>query len=209
MKNIALALATVSAAALAAGLAQAQDHRELGAHEHGVGQLDIAIEGDSIVMELHAPGADIVGFEHAAESNEDKGMVKAALAALEKPLALFELPEDAGCSVVSANAGLELEEHDDHDEDHGHDDDNDDHDDHDEDHAGHDDHDDHAAGHSEFHAEYELTCTDMKAADRMEFAYFAIFPNAQELDIQLVTGTGALRAEVNRDRDALPLGGRM
>jgi hypothetical protein len=42
----------------------AEETRQLNAHEHGVGQLDIAIDGQQIAMELHAPGADIVGFPH-------------------------------------------------------------------------------------------------------------------------------------------------
>ena len=44
----------------------AEETRQLDAHEHGVGQLDIAFDGNQISMELHAPGADIVSFEYAA-----------------------------------------------------------------------------------------------------------------------------------------------
>ena len=44
----------------------AEKTRQLDAHEHGVGQLDIAFDGKQISMELHAPGADIVSFEYAA-----------------------------------------------------------------------------------------------------------------------------------------------
>ncbi|MGR3802509.1 MAG: zinc uptake protein ZrgA [Marinibacterium profundimaris] len=250
MNVSALALATVSVAAL--GLSaplSAQEHRELGAHEHGVGQLGIAIEDDSIAMELRAPGADIVGFEHAAESDEDRALVTAALAALEQPLTLFEMPQAAGCTLVEAHAELVLGEHDDHDDDHDHDEEDSDHDhdeahddhgddaahgdheehehdkhdedhaegddhdadahEHDDDHAeAHDDHDDHdhaEGGHSEFHAEYLLTCSDIGAADRIDFAYFDAFPNAQELDIQLVSDAGASMAEVGRDDPVLTL----
>ena len=112
----------------------AEEARQLNAHEHGVGQLDIAFDGDQIAMELHAPGADIVGFEYGAESAEDRAAVDAAVAALAKPLDLFVLTEAAGCSIVNASAGLESEEeHDAHD------------DDHDDDHAANEgSHDDHA-----------------------------------------------------------------
>ena len=261
----ALALANFSVALLAAGGAMAQDHRELGAHEHGTGQLGIALEGDRIAMELHVPGADIAGFEHAATSDADKATIAAAIEALEQPLTLFVLPEAAGCTVAHAHAALEAEAHHDedhaddeghdhdadhaHDEEHDHDDDHAHDEDHGEDHAddegrdhdadhAHDEehdhdadhadedhaHEDHAdedhpdeghdhdheeGGHSEFHAEYELVCADITAADRIEFAYFGVFPNAQELDVQLVTDTGALSAEITRDRPALPLGGRL
>jgi len=112
----------------------AEGTRQLDAHEHGVGQLDIALDGAQVAIELHAPGADIVGFEYAAQSTEDRAAVDAALATLSSPLDLFVLPAAAQCSVVEASA--ELESEDAHDE-HG------DHDDHKDDHAGHDDHDDH------------------------------------------------------------------
>ena len=104
---MALRTALITSTALAFALsATAADKRELGAHEHGVGALNIAVEGATILMELEAPGADIVGFEHPAESAEDKGKIKAALEVLEKPLQLITLPTAAGCAVTEAHAKL-------------------------------------------------------------------------------------------------------
>lgn len=188
----------------------AEEFRQLDAHEHGVGQLDIAFDGQQIAIELHAPGADIVGFEYAAESTGDRAAVDAAVATLARPLDLFVLPGAAGCSVVQAAAELESdEEHDDHDdhgddhadEKHGHDDQHDDHDE--------DEHEDHAteAGHTEFHAEYLLTCADPKAVTNIIFAYFDVFPNAKEVEVQLISDTGATSFEVERDAPTLDLRG--
>jgi hypothetical protein len=188
----------------------AEETRQLDAHEHGVGALNIAFDGDQVAMELHAPGADIVGFEYAAESADDRAAVDNAVATLARPLDLFLLPEAAGCSVTQASASLESEDaHDDHDED-GHDDHEDEHD-HDE-HAedGHDDHDeDHAseAGHTEFHAEYMLTCADPSAVANITFAYFDTFPNALEVEVQVISGAGATSFEVTRDAPMLDLRG--
>ena len=42
------------------------------AHEHGVVQLSIAIEGNEVEIELVVPGADAVGFEHAAGTERCK-----------------------------------------------------------------------------------------------------------------------------------------
>jgi len=193
----------------------AQETRQLDSHEHGVGQLDIAFEGLQIAMELHAPGADIVGFEHAAESAEDRAAVDSAVAILARPLDLFVLPDAAGCSVVQASAGLESEEsHDDEheDEEHGHDDEHDDeehdeHDDEDHDEHGDEDHDEHAdeAGHTEFHAEYLLTCADPTAITDITFAYFNEFPNALEVEVQVISDAGATSFEVERDAPSLDL----
>lgn len=144
------ALAALIAAPLSPALAQESPQRGLGAHVHGVGQLDMAIEGGRIEMQLRAPGADIVGFEHQARSDEDRASLARALAQLEDPLALFVLPEAAGCTVALARAELEAEDPEDHHEDHADDHDHDHGDDHD--HAEEDGH-DHgdAHGHDDDH----------------------------------------------------------
>ncbi|MEP5729624.1 MAG: DUF2796 domain-containing protein [Sulfitobacter sp.] len=228
---------TASAAMLilSAGTLGAEENRQLDAHEHGVGQLDIAFDGDQIAMALHAPGADIVGFEYAAQSAEDRAKVDAAVANLAKPLDLFALPAAAGCSVVQASASLESEEaqddHAEHEEDHDHDehaeddhkdednaahDEEHDHDEHaeddhkDEDHTAHDeehDHDEHAenADHSEFHAEYLLKCADPAQATLITFTYFDTFPNALELEVQVISDRGATAFEVEKDAPILDL----
>lgn len=169
-----------------ASLAGAEETRGLDAHEHGVGQLDIAIDGGTIVLTLAAPGADIVGFEHTAEGDDDRAAVEAALADLARPFGLFALPAAAGCEVVSAEASILGA-----DEDEGHD------------HG--DEHED--TGHTEFHAEYGLTCANPAAIDRIGFPYFDRFPGARELEVQMVTGNGARAYEVTRDRPTLDLGG--
>lgn len=193
-----LALAT-----LAASPAIAQETRQLDSHEHGVGQLDIAFDGSQVAMELHAPGADIVGFEYAAESNEDIAKIDQALLVLAQPLDLFALPDAAQCTVIEARAELEGE---DAQEEHG-DDDHDSHDEHEDEHE-HDDHDDHAeeeGGHTEFHAEYLLNCGDISALTEISFAYFADFPNALELEVQILSDSGATAFEVERDEPVLDL----
>lgn len=203
----------------------AEQTRSLGAHEHGSGSLNIAVSGSDVAMEFAAPGADIVGFEYQASSAEDRAAVDAAVSDLAHPLKLFRLPEQAGCSVTLANVALldEDDEHDAHDHDeHDHEEDHAEHDEHEHDDHGHDDehaeHDEHAHGegehsghdepsHSEFRAEYALTCADVGKIDEVEFAYFERFPNALELDVQIVSDEGAQAYEVERDAPVLVLKG--
>lgn len=191
--------------AITASPVLAQETRQLDAHEHGVGQLNVAFDGQQIAMELHAPGADIVGFEYMAESAEDRAAVDRAVATLAGPLDLFVLPDAAGCSVIQAAAELESEEdHDEHGEEDAHDDDDHAHDDHAE-----EEHEDHAdeAGHTEFHAEYLLTCADPSAVTEITFAYFDSFPNALEVEVQIISDAGATLFEVERDAPTLDLRG--
>ena len=185
-----------AAIALIASPVFAEGTRELDAHEHGVGELNIALDGETVAMEFHAPGADIVGFEYEAESAEDRAAIDAAVAVLARPLDLFVMPDAAECGVTEASAALESEE---------------DHDDHDhEEHAEGEDHDEHAeagGSHTEFHAEYILTCGNPDALTSIEFAYFATFENARELEVQIVTPSGAQAFEVERDEPTLDLRG--
>lgn len=182
----------------------AEETRQLDAHEHGVGELNIAMDGTEIAMEFHAPGSDIVGFEYEAESAEDLAAIEAAMATLSDPLKLFAVPDGAGCAATKASVVLlGDEDHDEHD-DHGHDD------------HGHDDHghEDHAeaehgddAGHTEFKAEYSLTCANASALTAIAFPYFELFPNAREVEVQLATPAGAQAFEVTREAPQLDLSG--
>ena len=201
----------------------AEEKRQLDSHEHGVGQLDNAFDGSQVAMEFHAPGADIVGFEYEAESAKDLASIETALGLLSKPLDLFAFTQEAECSIVEAHAELENEdshdeheEHDDEDhEEHAHEDEHEGHeDDHHEDHEedkhedhDHDEHEEHAdeAGHTEFHAEYLLNCANVTAINSIEFTYFESFPNALEVEVQIITDTGATSFEVERDEPVLNL----
>ena len=86
------------------------DHgKSMNAHAHGVGAFGIAFEADGIAMTLEVPGADIVGFEHKAKTDQERTQTAAAVATLAKPLDIFELPEAAGCAVHEANVEVEHE----------------------------------------------------------------------------------------------------
>lgn len=187
-------------ALVAAFPAFAEETRQLDSHEHGVGTLNIAIDGPNVAMEFQAPGADIVGFEHAAESATDHSAIDVAVATLDAPLDLFVIPDGAGCSVTKAHAELEGDGgHDEHGEAH--------HDDHA--HEAHQDHEDevHAdeAGHTEFHAEYTLECKNTDALTKITFGFFDVFLNAQAVDVQLITASGSQAFEVKRDAPFLDL----
>ena len=96
--------------------AMAEEHRELGPHEHGVGHLKIAIEDQRISMELEVPGADIVGFEHEASTPAQITAVRKAKATLEGALNVFKLPAEAQCKIADAVVEIEAEHHHDHNE---------------------------------------------------------------------------------------------
>jgi Protein of unknown function (DUF2796) len=198
--NVTVKASFAAAAILSATSAFAQEaKRDLGAHVHGQGALDIAIEGTRLVMELRAPGADIVGFEGKAETPEAKNAEAAVIAILEKPLALFGLPAAAQCRLVSAKVTV------------GEDDD----DGHTkqaapskageapapaakEAHAEHD--------HSEYHADYEFACAKPDLLTAIDIGFFKAFPKAQKLTVQIITAKGQSVTETTPAKPRVALG---
>jgi hypothetical protein len=169
----------------------AEEHRELGPHEHGVGRLNIAIEGKRVSMELEVPGADIVGFEHKASTEEQKAAVSKAIATLKGALRIFELPAEAKCELAEAKVEIGAEDHD-HDA------------------AGHEkaEHEgkEEEGHHSEFHATYAIGCTAPEKLTGIAFRYFELFAGARKLDINIVTEKGQNHYEVTRESPKLKFG---
>lgn len=160
------------------------EHGSLGAHEHGVGRLNAALDGQALELELESPAMNLVGFEHAATSDADKAKVAAARAQLEKPLALFSLPAAAGCKVASQELESPLFG------------DKPDADDHDEDEADKDGH-EHHHEHSEIHAHYQFTCTAPGALKTLDLTnLFKTFPATQKIQVQLISASGQQGTEV-------------
>lgn len=212
--------ATAMTALLSTG-ALAEDKRGADAHQHGHGALYLALEGETLAIEMETPGADILGFEHAAKAAEDKATVEKARKILNDPATLFGLSGAAGCTLTDADIeiGADEEHADDHsgedhrgddhdkhaDDEHGHDEHSDeDHDKHADDDHGHDDHADEETSHSEVHAQYTLTCgapSKITGLDLTEF--FAAFPNAEELDAAILTDDGQASGEITADSPKL------
>lgn len=187
--------------------------RELGAHVHGESQLTMAVESETIAMELEAPAMDIVGFEHEASTDEQKASLESARKSLSDPLSLFVIPEAAGCTVTEAQVEHQFgEDHEEegHSEGEGHAAEGG----HEE--AAHSEGEDHAAEgghaeevHSHFHAEYRLSCHNPNAVTSLEFRFFELFAGAESIDVQVVSDKGQSSFEVKRDNPRLDLAASM
>ncbi|MNI43601.1 hypothetical protein D3C76_104610 [compost metagenome] len=168
------------------------EHGSLGAHEHGVGRLNAALDGKTLELELESPAMNLVGFEHVATSDADKAKVAAVRAQLEKPLALFNLPTAAGCVVENQELesplfGDKPDADDDHDEDA-------------KDEDGHEHHHDH----SEIHAHYQFTCATPAALKSLDLAnIFTRFPATRKIQVQLIGPSGQQGVEVTAKAAAL------
>ncbi|MBV7497425.1 DUF2796 domain-containing protein [Pseudomonas sp. NPDC086112] len=166
------------------------EHGSLSAHEHGVGRLNAALDGQTLELELESPAMNLVGFEHAATTDADKAKVAAVRAQLEKPLVLFNLPKAAGCVVATQELESPLfgdkPDADDHDEEEAKD--------------GHEHHHDH----SEIHAHYQFSCSAPGALKTLDLAnIFNTFPATQKIQVQLISPSGQQGVEVTAKAAAL------
>ncbi|WP_261816550.1 zinc uptake protein ZrgA [Vibrio gallicus] len=190
MSAIAIAITSLSV--------HAQEHfRQHEAHVHGHVAFNIAQDGKDLLVEIHAPGADVVGFEHAPSNAEQKQTLKSALSTLNSADTILTLSSDANCKLASAEVthtlGQHHDEHEEHDHeghdhdheghDHGH------HDDHDHDHDKHDHegHEHHEGGHGEFTIAYQYQCGDMSNLKQIDTAWFEHFSNTKEINANVLT----------------------
>jgi hypothetical protein len=190
MRRLLLALPFALLPLAVAFAANEPEHGSLGAHEHGVGRLNAALDGQTLELELESPAMNLVGFEHVATSDADKAKVAAAKTKLENPLVLFNLPKAAGCKVATQELesplfGDKPDADDDHDE---------------ADKDGHEHHHDH----SEIHAHYQFSCSAPGALKTLDLAnLFNTFPATQKIQVQLISPSGQQGVEVTSKAAAL------
>lgn len=165
--------------ALTAGSALAHDHGSHGqdslqAHVHGEAQLDVALVGKLLELQLHSPTMNFVGFERAPITSREQARLNAVREFLSKPSQVFNLPAEAGCvlereAVTSDLFGVAAGDADHlalHDEDPD---------------AGP------ADNHHDIHAYYQFTCARPHALRALELSgLFRQYPGLHTLDVQLV-----------------------
>lgn len=176
--------------------------RQVGSHVHGAANLAMALDGNVLSVELETPLHNLLGFEHAPETDAQTTTVETTESLLADPGARFTFTPEAGCvadPVEPINLFSDVDHsHDDHD--HGHDEEHDhSHDDHDpdeghdhgHDHEGeehhHDEEHDHADGSEHAHKDavisYSFQCTEPEQLRWMETDLFASFSNMTDIDL--------------------------
>lgn len=153
------------------------DHASLGSHEHGAAELNAALDGTALEIELRSPAMNLLGFEHAPRNDADERKVAETRAHLQQPNVLFGLPADAQCKLeeVSLESPLFAEgsyDHEQHDGD----------------------------AHSDIHAHYRYSCNAPDALSGLDLrGLFSAFPGTKKIQAQLIGPNGQqgklLRAE--------------
>lgn len=170
-------------------VATAEEYRQHSAHVHGHVEFNIAQDGSDLLLEITAPGADVVGFEHAPENAEQEKTLQHAVATLEDSNTLFAINPQAQCEIeevhVEHSLGGQHEEHEHHDHE-GHDHDEHAHHDHDG-HEGHD-HSEHS-DHGEFTVQYRFHCAQVGELSHIQTDWFNQFPSTESVNVNLFTDT--------------------
>ena len=163
------------------------------AHEHGVGMLSIAVEGNEVEMELNVPGSDVVGFEHVPSSESERQEVMKGVKTLRAVNGIINLSSEANCRVeeIEVSSGLMEDQKDDHGDSHKHKHEAKDHDDHKEGHK-----DKEKEIHAEFIAHYHFHCDNPKKLTGAKLNFFKAFPSAHELEVKWITPKGQGAAEL-------------
>ncbi len=202
-----IAFAAAALVALTAGPAWAQ----LPPHVHGTGELKIAVEDGTLYMIWKSPLANLVGFEHAPKTAEERAATRRMEDQARDFARLFRTPAAAGCKLAEValhstgeetatearGRGHDVKHADEkthaHEKDHSQEKERAEKHDHDKKHAekpaaekGHA----HSETHAELSAEYKVACRDIKALDHIEVMVFDAFPGTETLKAEIITAAG-------------------
>lgn len=148
--------------AFAAALALPAAAGELGAHVHGVGKLQIAVDGNTLSLALESPLANLLGFEHLPRSDKQKAAVREMAERLNRPAELFLTTPSARCAPTSVNLTspvLEPAK------------------------PGGD-------GHNDLDGEFVFRCERPQALREIDVRLFAAFSHLRRLDVEVVSPRG-------------------
>ena len=171
------------------------EHRHAEAHVHGMGQVNFAVEGKQVHLELDIPGFDILGFESVNSAARREALSK-AVEALKQP-DLWGFTDAAGCQLQTVSVIPDSH-------DHHHKGSHSDKDDHGDSHAdGHDHHGEQAAHkstHMDFAATYVYQCAQPKQLKRISTRLFDRFQHSAALKVQSLTDAGQMAGSMTRNQ---------
>ncbi|MCE2914952.1 MAG: DUF2796 domain-containing protein [Rubrivivax sp.] len=176
---LALALVGVSACLGAAGAAWASGK----AHEHGAMKLDVAVDGNTLVIALETPLDNLLGFERAPRNDAERKAAADVLARLRGPdmaAPLWSADAAAQCSLSLAEvkapvlepvAGSPAPK----------------------------------GGHADLDARYEYRCAQPAALRQLDVALFDAYRRIKRIDVQVAGPQGQAKLTLRRPARSVPL----
>ncbi|MCB1623250.1 MAG: DUF2796 domain-containing protein [Pseudomonadales bacterium] len=118
--NLAAALAVLTSLTSFATYAAADEFDQHTAHVHGSVVVNVAIDADRLTIEIDAPAGNVVGFEHAPRSADDRQRLAAAERWLRSGRGAIGVPAAADCRLDSVSLQSPVWRESDGNADHGH-----------------------------------------------------------------------------------------
>jgi len=163
---ISLAISLILSVASSLSNAKESVHRQHGPHVHGVAQLNIAVDGNKLELELTSPAINMVGFEHFPRSEKQRRAIKRAILTLQGASQLFVITPAARCKLTLADVSTPL--------------------------IGKA----HKLVHADFSARYTFQCQPATAISSINVNLFRKFPSIREIKMQLLTDKGQTAAQL-------------
>jgi hypothetical protein len=175
----------VTLIATGAAGAQSEDagQRKQGAHVHGIAHMSIAAEGSRILVELTSPAANLIGFERAPRTDDERATLALAKENLMAGDAMIRFNTEAACRLETAEIDTAFAEAD-HGDSHGHT--------QDPTHLHGADED----AHADFAVTYSFECDRPSELGSAALGLFAGFPALERVLVQYVTDEGQGGAEL-------------
>ena len=156
----------------------------VGAHEHGVVRMGLAVDGQRMSLNLEAPAATVFGFEHDPETEEEIGVVSEAMETLKTRVGeVIAVSSELACELEDVEVVSAPEV----DEEHSHSDD--------EEHAHSDDED----AHSEVRVAVSWFCAQSVEGTDATLRLGSLWPDAELVDLTVITSMGQAAGRVAAD----------
>ncbi len=153
-------------------------HKGHKGHQHGRGKFSVALEGQTLQVELEIPAESVVGFEHQPRNKKQRDAIAKAVKLFQKPSGVFVVNAEAGCATQSeAKISSKLLSQEGHheEEDHSH------------------DHEEHA----DFEVTYQLSCKKPEMVKSVSVKLFQLFPGLSRVDAVGLTSKGQSSARLS------------
>ena len=156
----------------------------VGAHEHGVVRMGLAVDGQRMSLNLEAPAATVFGFEHDPETEEEIGVVSEAMETLKTRVGeIIAVSSELACELEDVEVVSAPEV----DEEHAHSDD--------EEHSHSDDED----AHSEVRVAVSWFCAQSVEGTDATLRLGSLWPDAELVDLTVITSMGQAAGRVAAD----------
>lgn len=158
-----------------------------GAHVHGKVVVNVALEGNTLRVELDAPAINVVGFEHAPRTDAERRTVAIVDRWLASGAGILGVPAAAGCALGKVEY-QPPKLADGHEGEHDHE-------------PGHDE----GADHADYEASYTFSCANPAALAWSELWLVQRLRRVAEIELNLVTPQSQTQRTLGADAARIEL----